>query len=125
SVSGLNIAGGSLNLLDGTLTASTSTSAATLSYADFVNVDEAYDDAMIAYVYTAPVAQQNFQLKVQNLSISHVDNVGGAVNRTFFATETPFNLSVTPEEGKSHHMLLNVVESPLTTTYSGRTVKWS
>src|SRR5690606_36079304 len=44
SVSGLNIAGGSLNLLDGTLTASTSTSAATLSYADFVNVDEAYDD---------------------------------------------------------------------------------
>src|SRR5690606_20799781 len=124
SVSGLNIAGGSLNLLDGTLTASTSTSAATLSYADFVNVDEAYDDAMIAYVYTAPVAQQNFQLKVQNLAISHVDNVGGTVSRTFFATETPFNLSVTPAAGQSHHLLLNVVESALVTNHGGREVKW-
>lgn len=135
SVSGLSLAAGSLNLLDGTLTASSETFEPTLTYADFVNVDEAYDDAMIAYVYTAPVAQQNFQLKIKDLIISHVDNLNATISRTFFATETPFNLSVTPEAGKSHHLLFNVVESPLT-TYLGRknflgqmqnqvTVKWA
>src|SRR5690606_26040797 len=96
SVSGLSLAAGSLNLLDGTLTASSETFEPTLTYADFVNVDEAYDDAMIAYLYTAPVPEQTATLTIQNLSILHADNAGGDVSRTFFTTAANFPLQVTP-----------------------------
>src|SRR5690606_25635649 len=96
----------------------------TLTYADFVNVDEAYDDAMIAYLYTAPVPEQTATLTIQNLSILHADNAGGDVSRTFFTTAANFPLQVTPVAAQSHHFLLNVVESALTTNYDDHEVKW-
>ncbi|MBD1423722.1 fimbrillin family protein [Sphingobacterium chuzhouense] len=122
SVSGLNLAAGSLNLLTGVLTPSTTTTEASLGWTDFDRVDPAYGDQMIAYVYTAPVAAQTATLNVQNLSISHADI--GDVSRTFFTTATDFSLNVTPQAGQSHHLLLNVLESPLTTSYGGQTVRW-
>lgn len=123
SVTDLNVAAGSLNLLDGSLTPG-ATTGATLSWEDFQRIDPAYGDQMIAYVYTAPLAEQAATLNIQNLSISHVDNVSGSVSRTFFTTPANFALNVEPEAGSSHHLLFNVVESPLTTTYGGRTVRW-
>ncbi|WP_288811800.1 MULTISPECIES: fimbrillin family protein [unclassified Sphingobacterium] len=121
SVSGLNLATGSIDLLTGAVTAG-ATFAPTLSYADFKNVDPLYNDSKIAYVYTASVATQNaIQVSLKDLDISHVD---GSLARRYFTTATNFNFTVSPELGKSHHLLLNVVESPLVTNYGGRQVKW-
>lgn len=124
SVSGLSLATGSINLLDGTVTAGATYSPA-LSYADFQNVDAEYDDAKIAYVYTAGETQQTVGVSLQNLTIVHVDNVGATTNRTYFANPSTFNTSITPEVGKSSHILLNVIESPLVTNYGGNTVRWA
>ncbi len=121
SVSGLNLATGSIDLLTGAVTAG-ATFTPTLSYADFKNIDPLYNDAKIAYVYTASTAAQSaIAVQLQNLTINHAD---GGVARTYFTTASNFNFSVTPELGKSHHLLLNVIESPLVTNYNGREVKW-
>ena len=119
-VTGIELTTGDINLLTGEVTAG-SASPLTLTYADFENVDPAYDDAKIAYVYTAGTAQQTIDVSVQGLAISHAD---GNLPRTYFADGATMQTNVTPEMGKSHHILLNVVESPLTTTYGGRTVRW-
>lgn len=121
TVSGLSLATGSIDLIGGTVTAAASFTP-TLTYANFSNVDPAFNDAKIAYVYTASTAAQNaINVQVQNLNISHVD---GSVPRTYFSTASNFGFSVTPQLGDSHHLLLNVVESPLVTSYGGRTVRW-
>src|SRR5690606_25376703 len=79
--------------------------------------------------YTASSAQQNISVNVQNLTIEHVDGgPSGApvtTNRTYFASGAEFNSSITPEIGKSSHLLLNVIESPLVTSYGGNTVRWA
>ncbi|MDM1296830.1 hypothetical protein HX021_21305 [Sphingobacterium sp. N143] len=121
NVSGLQLASGDINLMDGTVTPGAAFTP-TLSYTDFVNVDPAYNDAKIAYVYTASTAAQTaIKVQLQNLAISHAD---GNVPRTYFSNATDFDFQVTPEIGKSHHLLLNVVESPLVTNYNGHQVKW-
>lgn len=122
AVSGLNLATGSINLLDGAVTAGASFTP-TLSYADFKNIDPLHNDAKIAYVYTASTAAQSaVKVTLQNLNINHVD---GSLARTYFATATDFNFSVTPELGKSHRLLLNVIESPLVTGSGSSAVRWS
>lgn len=125
SVSGLNLASGTLNLLTGQLTAGTTTPA-TLSYADFENVDPAYNDQKIAYLYTAPLSSaQNFTVSVQGLTIAHAD---GGLSRTYFANPNSpgtFSFNITPAAGQSHHALLNIVESPLTTNHEGVSVQWA
>lgn len=127
-VTGLSLAAGSINLLDGSVTPG-ATYGPVLSYADFQNVDPNHNDAKIAYVYTASSAQQNISVNVQNLTIEHVDGgPSGApvtTNRTYFASGAEFNSSITPEIGKSSHLLLNVIESPLVTSYGGNTVRWA
>lgn len=121
SVTGLDLATGNIDLLSGEITAG-ETSSQTLEYADFENVDPDYDDAKIAYVYTAATEAQDLTVTVQNLAIEHAD---GGVSRTYFASEpADFNTNITPELGKSHHVLLNVVESALTTTHGSGEVKW-
>lgn len=123
SVSGLALATGSLDLLSGVLTPSGSTFDPVLSYADFENVDPNYDDAKIAYVYTAAGDELNLQLTIAapGLTIEHAD---GGLTRTYFAGGANVSSNVTPEMGKNHHVLFNVVESALTTNYGGRTVRW-
>src|SRR5690606_28492913 len=59
SVTGLELATGSINLLDGSITAGANYTP-TLSYLDFENVDPAFNDAKSAYVYTASTAEQTF-----------------------------------------------------------------
>lgn len=128
TVTGLSLAAGSIDLMDGSITPGASYEPV-LSYADFQNVDPDHEDAKIAYVYTASSAQQNITVNVQNLTIQHVDQgASGAVvttNRTYFANGAEFTSGITPEVGKSSHLLLNVIESPLVTTYGGNTVKWA
>ncbi|MDR0261987.1 MAG: fimbrillin family protein [Sphingobacterium sp.] len=122
NVTGLNLATGSIALLGGTVTAGASFTP-TLTYANFTNIDAAFNDAKIAYVYTASTAAQSaINVQVQNLNISHVD---GSLARTYFTTASNFGFSVTPQLGNSHRLLLNVVESPLVTSYAGRTVRWA
>lgn len=122
TVSGLNLATGSIDLLTGTVSAG-QTFTPTLSYADFKNIDPAHNDAKIAYVYTASTAAQSaIKVTLQNLNINHVD---GNVPRTYFANATEFGFEVTPELGKSHRLLLNVIESPLVTGTGASAVQWS
>ncbi|MGB3063234.1 fimbrillin family protein [Sphingobacterium thalpophilum] len=121
SLSGLELATGTIDLISGAITAN-QTFTPSLSYTDFENIDPAHDDAKIAYLYTASsTAQSAVKVRLQNLEINHVD---GNVSRTYFSTATDFNFQITPELGKSHRLLLNVVESPLVTNYNGRQVKW-
>ncbi len=122
SVSGLNLATGSIDLLTGTVSAG-DTFVPNLTYADFKNIDPAHNDAKIAYVYTASTAAQSaIKVTLQNLNINHVD---GNVPRTYFANATEFGFEVTPELGKSHRLLLNVIESPLVTGTGTSAVRWS
>ena len=128
-VTGLTIAGGNINLLGdggsvlpGTVTAGTATSH-DLHFSDFVKVDPDHNDAKIAYVYTASTARQSaINMKVQNLKIKHVD---GNLPRTYYSTAANFTFDVTPQQGQSHHLLLNVIESPLITGSGNTTVKWA
>ena len=123
SVTGASLASGNIDLLSGEITAG-ETYAPTLEYADFENVDPNYDDAKIAYLYTASTdatGDQNLTVTVQNLAIAHAD---GGVARTYFAEAAEFNTNITPELGKSHHVALNLVESALTTDYNGNEVQW-
>lgn len=124
SVSGLELASGSMNLISGEITAG-DTYEPTLTYADFENVDPEYDDAKIAYVYTIGTSALNLTASLQDLTITHVDNVDGVVNRVYFAgSPASTNANVTPVAGMSHRVALNVVESGLTTNYNGNTVQW-
>lgn len=121
TVSGLSAAAGSINLLDGSVTPGAD-APLELTFDDFENVDPAYDDAKIAYVYTASAAEQNVTVTLQNLTITHVD---GGLSRTYFDSPANFTSNITPEAGKNHHLLLNVVESPLTVGTGASAVKWS
>ena len=112
SVSGLNLATGNIDLLSGEITPNTTTYTPTAL--NFENVDPNYDDAKIAYVYTAATDNLDLTIEVANggLAISHVD---GELPRTYFEAGANFVTSITPELGMNHHVLLNVVESALET----------
>ncbi|MDH5828796.1 hypothetical protein [Sphingobacterium faecium] len=121
SVSGLALKTGAIDVKTGAITPKSTTFTPTINWASFTNVDAAYSDAKIAYVYTAGTdALSNIEVSAANLAITHSDGV----NRTFGSTaaiKVPFNL--TPVLGQSHRLLANIVESPLTAT--GSTVKWA
>src|SRR5690606_16041044 len=102
SVTGLELATGSINLLDGSITAGANYTP-TLSYLDFENVDPAFNDAKIAYVYTASTAEQTFSVSVQNLTIQHAD---GNLARTYFATAAPFRSEEHTSELQSRENLV-------------------
>jgi len=121
SVSGLTLRTGTLNLATGALTPAATTFTPTINWSSFTNIDPVYSDAKIAYAYTASTSTlNNIVVSVSNLAVAHVDNV----NRTFGST-TPINISfnITPELGKSHRLLANIVESPLTSSLNG--TKWA
>ncbi|QQD15530.1 hypothetical protein [Sphingobacterium sp. UDSM-2020] len=121
SVTGLNLKTASIDVKTGLLTPLTNTFTPTINWNSFTNIDPAFSDAKIAYAYTAGTSALNgINVSASNLTITHSDGI----NRTFGATTAisiPFNLS--PELGKSHRLLANIVESPLTAT--GSTVKWA
>lgn len=121
SVSGLALKTGAIDVKTGAITPKSTTFTPTINWASFTNVDAAYSDAKIAYVYTAGTdALSNIEVSAANLAITHSDGV----DRTFGASaaiKVPFNL--TPVLGQSHRLLANIVESPLTA--QGSTVKWA
>lgn len=122
SVSGLDLRTGTIDLATGAITAASTTFTPTIDWNSFTNIDPTYADAKIAYAYTAgTTALSNVVVSVSDLAISHLDN---NTPRTY-ATAAPINItfSVTPELGKSHRLLANIVESAITST--GSTVKWS
>ncbi|MGE8241629.1 MAG: hypothetical protein ACN6PD_02895, partial [Sphingobacterium sp.] len=121
SVSGLTLRTGTLNVATGALTPAATTFTPTINWSSFTNIDPAYSDAKIAYAYTAGTSTlNNIVVSVSNLAVTHVDNV----NRTFGST-APINISfnITPELGKSHRLLANIVESPLTSSLNS--TKWA
>ena len=109
SVTGASLATGTLDVLTGEITAGDAYEP-TLTYEDFQNVDPAYDDVKIAYLYTAAENNQSLDVSVQGLEVSHVD---GGVSRTYFQDGATFETDVTPEAGKNHLVQLNVVESAI------------
>ncbi len=123
---GLNLASGTLNLLSGVLTPSQSTT--DINVLNLVDIDPNFKDRKIAYIYTAPIAQnQTFTVNVKNVGITHVDAVGGQVNRTYYTSTAGGNFTFTAptEAGKSYHIKLDVVESPLVTGTGAAAVKWA
>lgn len=123
---GLNLASGTLNLLSGILTPSQSTT--DISVLNLEDIDPNYQDRKIAYIYTAPIAQnQTFTVNVKNVGITHVDAVGGSTSRTFYTSAAGGNFTFTTptDAGKSYHIKLDVVESPLVTGTGTAAVKWA
>lgn len=123
TVTGASLTTGDIDLLTGEVTPG-DTYEPSLTFDSFENIDPDYDDAKIAYLYTAANDDQDLVISIQGLTIDHVDDVDGTVSRTYFANGADFETTVAPEAGKNHHILLNVVESALTTNYDGNTVKW-
>ncbi|KKO91186.1 hypothetical protein AAW12_11745 [Sphingobacterium sp. Ag1] len=122
SVTGLTLRTGTINLATGAITPEATTFTPTVNWSSFTNIDPAYSDAKIVYAYTAgTTAINNIGVSVSNLAITHRDN---NTARTY-GSATPINMtfSVTPELGKSHRLLANIVESTLTS--SRNTVKWA
>lgn len=123
-VKGLSMSTATIDLTDGSLNNYVNHTQ-TIDFSKFTNKDPLYSDAKIAYIYTASNAQNDVRVEVSNLKIKLDDNS----SRQFGATPTRFNFSVTPEMGQSHRLLVNLIESPLTTTASGASTgvetKWA
>lgn len=83
-----------------------------IPFANFTDIDPLYQDAKIAYTYTAdPVAVPGgIKVNVSNLALRIDDNS----IRQFSATPVNFAFNITPVLGNSHHLLVNLIESPLT-----------
>ncbi|RKE57102.1 hypothetical protein [Sphingobacterium detergens] len=83
-----------------------------IPFATFTDIDLAYQDAKIAYAYTADPAAVSGGIKVavSNLALK-IDN---GTTRQFSATPVNFVFNVTPSLGNSQRLLVNLIESPLT-----------
>ncbi|AIM38980.1 hypothetical protein KO02_21485 [Sphingobacterium sp. ML3W] len=126
SVSGLALKTATIDVATGALTPSASTYTPAINWNSFTNIDAAYNDAKIAYVYTAGTSTlSNVEVSVSDLAVTHSDGV----DRTFgSASPIKISYSITPTLGNSHRLLANIVESALTATglsQTGTTVKWS
>lgn len=118
---------GSLNLLTGAITASTTTFSPTIAYSDFEQVEEGKNDKLQAYFYTVPNTASENQpvvVNIKNLTISHYD---GDKPRTYFASTNgaDFTLNITAEKGKSKRAILNIVESALETRIGTTNIGWA
>ncbi|MDR2274049.1 MAG: hypothetical protein LBF27_24295 [Sphingobacterium sp.] len=83
-----------------------------IPFANFGDIDPAYQDAKIAYAYTADAAAVagGIKVAVSNLALRIDDNT----IRQFSTTPVNFAFNVTPTLGNSHRLLVNLIESPLT-----------
>ncbi|MFD1771597.1 fimbrillin family protein [Sphingobacterium suaedae] len=123
AVSGLNLQTATIDVATGNLSNLTPYTA-TIDYSSFADVEPQFQDAKIAYAYTASPAQlTGVQVGVSSLSVQHRDNRDELVTRNFSATPVNFSFNVTPELGNSHRLLVNFVESPITAV--GSTVRWA
>lgn len=83
-----------------------------IPFVDFKDINALYQDAKIAYTYTADPAAVTGGIKVNvsNLALKIDDNS----TRQFSATPVNFAFNITPVLGNSHRLLVNLIESPLT-----------
>ncbi|WP_433902719.1 hypothetical protein [Sphingobacterium puteale] len=83
-----------------------------IPFVDFKDINALYQDAKIAYTYTADPAAVTGGIKVSvsNLALEIDDNS----TRQFSATPVNFAFNITPVLGNSHRLLVNLIESPLT-----------
>lgn len=83
-----------------------------IPFATFVDIDPAYQDAKIAYAYTADPTRVigGIKVSVSNLAL-RIDN---NTIRQFSSTPVDFAFNVTPTLGNSQRLLVNLIESPLT-----------
>ena len=122
AVSGLTSQTGDLNVITGewsNLQASTQT----LDFEDFENIDPAYADAKVAYVYTvAAETANNVSVSVGGLTIAHADGA----DRVFPATPVAFTpIAVTPVNGSTHALTFNLIESTIATGTGANQVRWA
>ena len=83
-----------------------------IAFSSFANIDPAYQDAKIAFVYTADPAAVSGGIKVNvsNLALK----IDDGSTRQFSSTPVNFAFNITPTLGNSHRLLVNLLESPLT-----------
>lgn len=120
SVAGVPVKTATLNLKTGALSNLVDYTQR-VEYANFSNVDSAYSDRKIAYIYTANAAAiNNLTVSVNALALTLDDRT----TRTFAAlatTPSVFTFNLTPQLGASFTARVNLIESPL--TLDG--VRWS
>jgi len=122
AVSGLTTQTGDLNVVTGewsNLQAGTQT----IDFADFENIDPAYSDAKVAYVYTVASETANtVGVSIGGLTVAHADGV----DRVFPATPVAFApIAVTPVNGSTHALTYNLIESPIVTGSGATAVRWA
>ena len=121
-VAGLVLKTGSLNLETGNWGTTLTNVTPTIAYSDFVDVDPLYQDAKIAYVYTAgTTATGNFTVTLRGLDLTLDDGNPRSFNTLLTATPSVFTYNITPQIGNTHRALANLIESPL----SVGTVRWA
>ena len=83
-----------------------------IPFTSFKDINSLYQDAKIAYTYTAdPTAVTGgIKVNVSNLALKIDDNS----IRQFSSTPVNFAFNITPVLGNSHRLLVNLIESPLT-----------
>ncbi|MFZ4261158.1 hypothetical protein ACFRAE_03895 [Sphingobacterium sp. HJSM2_6] len=114
-VAGLVLKTGSLNLETGNWGTTLTNVTPTIAYSDFVDVDPLYQDAKIAYVYTAgTTATGNFTVTLRGLDLTLDDGNPRSFNTLLTATPSVFTYNITPQIGNTHRALANLIESPLT-----------
>ena len=114
SVSGIAAKTGTINLKTGALTNLTNYTQ-TIDYTNFTDVNSLYQDAKVAYIYTADVAPlSNLTVTVNDLTIRLDNNTNRAFGPLLTATPSVFTFNITPQLGRSYRALVNLIESPLT-----------
>ncbi|MGH2624291.1 MAG: hypothetical protein ACRDE7_11540, partial [Sphingobacterium sp.] len=122
AVSGLNAQTGDLNILTGEWSNLVAGTTQTLAWEDFENIDPAFNDAKVAYAYTVDsVTANTVEVSVADLALTHADGN----NRAFSATPAIFSYPVTPVNGSSHVLKLNLIESPIVTGTGTTEVQWA
>ncbi len=115
SVSGLTLKTGTLNLETGAWGTTLTDVVPSISWSNFVDVDPLYQDAKIAYVYTAGTAATgNFTVTVSNLILALDDGNTRSFTSLLSGTPSVFNFNITPQIANTHRALANLIESPLT-----------
>lgn len=121
-VSGLSAKTGTIDIFTGKWS-DLKDSTQTYSFSSFTNVVQDSADVKRISIYTVDsVNANNVTVSVAGLNLTHAD---GEV-RQFSNTAVTFPaVSVTPVIGSKNNVLFDLVESPLTVTYNGSTVRWA
>ncbi|MVZ63634.1 hypothetical protein [Sphingobacterium humi] len=91
----------------------------TITFANFSPVPNTEGQRRIATAYLAGNSDENINVSVSNLKIQLDDNT----TRDFGASS--LSQSFAPQVGMEQNIILNFIETPLTTSRNGTTVRWA